>query len=83
MHQIIGKLYNKTLLTKRLKILILQVNYLIRISIMKNKINKPENKKEKGKKEKSKKLQELISKITPENTHKEIKWGNSVGKELW
>jgi len=50
---------------------------------MKNKTNKTENKKEKRKEEKSKKLQELISKITPENTHKEIKWGNPVGKELW
>lgn len=28
-------------------------------------------------------LRELISKIKPENIHKEINWGKSVGEEIW
>jgi antitoxin MazE len=28
-------------------------------------------------------LQELLDKVTPENTHGEIDWGGPVGKELW
>ncbi len=35
------------------------------------------------KEEKKEKLKKLISKITPENKHKEIKWGTPVGKEVW
>jgi len=40
--------------------------------------------KEKEKKAKKKeKLKEMINKITPENKHKEIKWGKPIGKEIW
>ena len=28
-------------------------------------------------------LKELVSKITPENIHKEVDWGKSEGKEIW
>jgi hypothetical protein len=28
-------------------------------------------------------LEELIEKITPENTHEETNWGNAVGQEIW
>lgn len=28
-------------------------------------------------------LEDLLSKITPENRHEEIDWGASVGKEVW
>ncbi len=28
-------------------------------------------------------LDDLVSQITPENMHKEINWGDSVGKEIW
>jgi antitoxin MazE len=28
-------------------------------------------------------LNELVSKITPENRHAEIDWGEPVGKEIW
>lgn len=34
-------------------------------------------------KNKDETLEELLSKINPENIHKEIDWGNSVGKEIW
>lgn len=40
-------------------------------------------KKEKSRKERKEKLKKLISKITPDNKHKEIKWGKPVGKEIW
>ncbi len=28
-------------------------------------------------------LEELVARITPENLHEEIDWGDPVGKELW
>jgi antitoxin MazE len=28
-------------------------------------------------------LEELVSRITPENRHSETDWGEPVGKELW
>jgi antitoxin MazE len=28
-------------------------------------------------------LEELVSRITPENRHSETEWGEPVGKELW
>ena len=28
-------------------------------------------------------LQELLSKVTPQNIHPEIDWGPPVGKEIW
>ena len=28
-------------------------------------------------------LAELVAKITPENAHEEIDWGEPVGKEFW
>jgi hypothetical protein len=28
-------------------------------------------------------LEELLEKITPENTHEETNWGNAVGQEIW
>ena len=28
-------------------------------------------------------LEELLEKITPENTHEETTWGNAVGQEIW
>lgn len=28
-------------------------------------------------------LDDLTSKITPENRHTEVDWGSSVGKEVW
>ncbi len=28
-------------------------------------------------------LQELVSRITPENRHSETDWGAAVGKEIW
>jgi antitoxin MazE len=28
-------------------------------------------------------LNELLSKVTPENRHEETDWGNPVGKEVW
>jgi antitoxin component of MazEF toxin-antitoxin module len=28
-------------------------------------------------------LEELLKKITPENTHEETNWGNAVGQEIW
>lgn len=32
---------------------------------------------------KSYKLDDLVSKITPENSHKESDWGSPTGKEIW
>ena len=28
-------------------------------------------------------LENLVSKITPENKHKELNWGEPIGKEVW
>ena len=28
-------------------------------------------------------LEELVSRITPENTHEETNWGDTVGREAW
>jgi antitoxin MazE len=28
-------------------------------------------------------LQELVSRITPENTHQETNWGHALGREAW
>jgi antitoxin MazE len=28
-------------------------------------------------------LEELVSKITPKNKHKEYDWGKPIGKEIW
>ena len=28
-------------------------------------------------------LEELVSEITPENTHEETDWGDSIGRETW
>ncbi len=28
-------------------------------------------------------LDELVSEIKPDNIHKEVDWGNPVGKEIW
>ena len=39
--------------------------------------------KKEGNREKRKKLEELVSKITPSNKHKEIKWGKPIGQEIW
>jgi antitoxin component of MazEF toxin-antitoxin module len=48
-------------------------------------LSKVENKKRKIKKRRNNKLklEDLINKITSENTHKEVDWGKSVGKEIW
>lgn len=29
------------------------------------------------------KLEEFVSKITPDNIHSEVDWGKSIGKEIW
>jgi antitoxin MazE len=28
-------------------------------------------------------LKELVARITPDNRHQEVDWGESVGKEVW
>ena len=28
-------------------------------------------------------LEELVSKITPENKHEEMEWGEAIGREAW
>ncbi len=38
---------------------------------------------EKRKKKNRKKLENLVSKITSENKHKELNWGEPIGKEVW
>ncbi|GAB6072091.1 hypothetical protein JCM14244_04680 [Venenivibrio stagnispumantis] len=46
--------------------------------------NKTETVSQRKRKAKDKKrLKELISKITPQNRHKEIDWGKPIGKEVW
>ncbi|WP_293445739.1 hypothetical protein [Persephonella sp.] len=50
---------------------------------LKNKKEPNQTSKDRKKEENRKKLEAIVSKITPENRHKEINWGKPIGKEVW